>query len=86
MARSIPEQHFPAGNGIDVRTEIIIRTEDNLGVLRKLIHYLLGIGRGNNYIREGFDVRARIHITYHNMIRMLRFESRQIFRFAAIRQ
>ena len=64
----------------------MIRTKNNLGVLRQLIYNLLGIGRSNHYIRQSLHFGTRIHITHYHVIRVLCFECRQIFRLAAVRQ
>ena len=57
----------------------MIRTEDDLGILRQVVYYLLGIRRSYYYVCQRFYFGRSIDVTYYHMIRMLRFESSQIF-------
>ena len=52
MACAMPKDHITSRNRIDIRTEVIIRTKNNLGILRQLIDYMLGIRRRDDYIRQ----------------------------------
>ena len=86
MTTAIPEQHLTTCHLIDIITKVIVRTEDQFGILRQLIHDLLGITRGHHHIRQSLHSCRRINITDDLITRMLLFIFLQILSLAGISQ
>ena len=70
MASTIPQQHFSSCHTVYIVTQILIRTEYNLCILRQLIHYFLCVRRGHHHICQCFHIGACVHIAHHHIAGM----------------
>ena len=86
VTAAIPEQHLTTRHLIDIVTKVIVRTEDQLRILRQLIHHLLSIARSHDDIRQSLYGSRRIHIRYHLIARMLFLELLQVFSLTGVSQ
>ena len=86
MTTTLPQQHIAARDGIDIRAQIIVRSENNFLILRERVHYLLRIATGYHHIGQCFHGRRGVHIAHHLVARMLLLVSLQILSLAAVSQ
>ena len=71
MATAIPQQHLPSRHLVDIVTKIIVRTKNQFGILRQLVHYFLSIAARHHHIRQCLYGCRRVHIRHYLITRML---------------
>ena len=71
MAGTIPQQHAPSRNRIDIISQILIRTENNLLIFRKTLYDLFCIGRRYHHVGQCFYCRTGIYVRNNRMAGML---------------
>ena len=86
MAAAVPEQHLPAGDRVDIRPQVLVGTEDELGVLREGVDNLLGVAAGHHHIGQRLDGRRGVHVADHLIAGMLVLELPQVFGAARVGQ
>ena len=84
MTATIPKQHLTASHLVDVVTQIIVRTEYQLGILRQLVDHLLGIAAGDDDICQCLHRCRRVHIRNNLIAGMLVLEFLQILCLARV--
>ena len=65
MAAAVPEHHLASRLRIDVVAQVIVRTEDELGVLGESFDNLFGVARRHHHISQRLDGRRGVNIRHH---------------------
>ena len=68
MATTVPKQHIATRDTIDVASEVLVGTENNLCIFRERLHNLARIATGNDNIGERFCCRRSVYIAYHGVV------------------
>ena len=84
VASAVPEQHVPARHTVDVRAQIIVRSEDKLLVLRERVHYLLGVAARHHDVRKRLHGSRGVHIAHHLVVWVLLPVFPQVLRTAGV--
>ena len=86
MTSTVPEQHTPARDTVDVVAKVVVGAKDDLLALGEAVDDLLGIAAGHHTIRQRLHCRRGVHIAHHLVTRMLLLVFLQVFSLAAVRQ
>ena len=70
MTGSLPQQHVPSGQTVDVSTQILIRTEDDGGVLGERFNDLARVAAGYHHVGDGLCGSGGVDITNHGVAGM----------------
>ena len=71
VAGTVPQHHVAAGDAVDVASQVLVRTEDDLLVLGKTLHYLPCVAAGNHHIGQSLGGGSGVDIAYHGVAGML---------------
>ena len=85
-AYTVPQHHLPAGDLVDISTQVFIWSKYDLLVLGQRTHQLLGISRGAYQVRQSLDFGRAVHITDDHVAWVLGFELGEILCLAALGQ
>ena len=86
MATTIPQQHLPTSNTVDITSQIIVGTKNQFGIFWERVDNFLGIARGDNNICQCFYRCSSIHITHHLIARMFFFVFFEVFSLTRVSQ
>ena len=86
MTSTVPKKHFATCSAIYIVSKIIIRTKDNLLILRETINNLFSITTCYNTISKCLNSCCSIYIAYNLISRMLILEFLQVFSLTTISQ
>ncbi len=81
---SIPQHHVAACQAVDIFSEITVGTEYDFLVIRKRIHYLKSIARGDYYVGESFYVGCSVYVANDRMTRMKLYKFFEVLGLAAV--
>ena len=82
VASAVPQQHVSSRHTVDIRAEVVVRTEDQLLVLREGVNDLLCVSARHHHIRQRLHRRRGVNIAHHLISRMLLLEFLQVFSLA----
>lgn len=70
VARTVPEHHASAGDGVDIVAQIAVGAKYYLLVGRQRVDDAAGVARGDKYVGEGLHAHRGVDIRHHGMARM----------------
>ncbi len=85
-ADTVPKEHIPSGNLVDISAEVFVRSENNLLVFWERAHQFLGVARGADKVGEGFYLCRAIDVADNHVVGMFGLEFLEILGLAALGQ
>jgi len=84
VASAVPQQHVASGHRVDVRPEVMVRTEYYLLILWERVYHLLRVAARNDHIGECLHRGCGVDIAHHLVAGVLLLEPLQVLRAAGV--